>query len=379
MKTLFSTEILRATTKKGTYSYWRGHIEQDAQGQIYTCAEYWQDTKDGESEHQFSEPVLILPKNVGKKNETTPLDQAHSELAATIKKLRDKKGYRGLDEAEDANAIILPMLAEKYLESSDSLLWPVYVQPKLDGHRAIFDGTRFTTRGGQEHKPHIHTALGFDSCALVLDGELMLDPTSPPCQGLSKVERYQLSSKTIKKDYPELTPWLRYYVYDIVRGDRFTDRYVKLLATANHFPAQIVVVETRVANDDTQVMTLFRDFLDLGYEGAMIRDNSGGYDIGNRSRQLQKLKPFDDEEFEIVDVVPSGRGKAATVGKFRCRTKAGVEFEANPKGTLELRQSYLQNRDQLIGKHVTVHFEGYTKDGKPRCPRAIAVREVWDK
>jgi DNA ligase 1 len=121
------------------------------------------------------------------------------------------------------------------------------------------------------------------------------------------------------------------------------------------------------------------DYVARGFEGVMVRDDSANYELGHRSMSLLKLKPFDDDEFEIMDVIPSGKGKAAEVGKFRCITESGVEFSANPVGTAAVRKDYLVRRESLIGQFVTVYYEGFSDDGKPRFARAIAVREGWDR
>lgn len=372
MEVAHETAILVAETKGGKAKYWQGRVLKDG-ADYYTQTVWWQD----HSAVQESTPAQVLGKNLGRRNETSPEAQAHAELSAEVKKLRDKKGYRYPGEAVAADAVVLPMLAEKFLEVDD-VEYPCFTQPKLDGHRALYDGTRFTTRGGQVHKPHIQQALALSTKGLTFDGELMLDPACPALEGLSKVERFQLSASAVKADYPDLTPWLRFFVYDVVDDKPFAARDQVVWAFFKTAKAQQFgwrVVKTHPVEDEAAVLWTNAYYLGLGYEGTMVRHTTEGYRVGHRSRQLLKLKPYDDAEFEIVDVVPAGKGKAAKVGKFVCRTAEGVEFRANPKGSYELRQSYLENRTQLIGKRVTVYYEGFSDEGKPRFPRAINVRE----
>lgn len=383
MQIVHQTPVYVTDAKSGLKKYWQGFVLSDGETWA-TQTSWWQTKSNGHSSAvQKSTPALVEGKNIGKRNETTPAQQAMSELAAEVKKLRDKKGYVEVGE-EPTKQIILPMLAEKYLERQDDVDFStqqVFVQPKLDGHRALYDGNQFTTRGGQLHCEHIQRELAFDTRGLVLDGELMLHPQAPVCQGLSKVERFQLSASAIKEDHPELTPWIRYFVYDVVNeAEPFLERYGLYIDLYNDTrPEKMIPVPANAVLEDRQIVQLCQRWVEQGYEGAMVRHTSDGYLIGHRSRQLLKLKPFDSEEFRILDVVPAGKGKAATVGKFMCVTKDGVEFKAVAKGPMELREQYLKDREQLIGKEVTVHFEGYSKEGAPRFPRAIGVRESWDK
>lgn len=375
---IYSTPVLRAETSKGLPKFWRGHVLETSTGLYYTQSESWQQLKDGsESVRTFSEPALVEAKNVGKRNETVPRNQAIAEIEATAKKQRDKKGYRAKGEA--AGDIVLPMLAKKYAEDADKLDWDgdVYVQPKLDGHRALLVNGRFTTRGGQIHAPHIQE-LAFETNGLSLDGELMLDPNAPCCVGLDKTQRFQLTAKAVKKFYPELAPYLLYCVYDAAVDDLFIDRYNQVCEVfINSEPKQAMLVPTFPVRTPADVQQKFEEFLELGFEGAMVRDNSAGYVVKHRHKQLQKMKPVDSGEFEVIDVVVAGKGKAARVGKFLLNTPGGIT-EAVAIGSEALRRDYLENKQNYVGKLVTVEFDGVSPEGKLRFPRVIGVREEWD-
>ena len=114
-------------------------------------------------------------------------------------------------------------------------------------------------------------------------------------------------------------------------------------------------------------------YVEQGYEGAIIRNLEGLYEFGFRSNNLIKLKQFDDLEFEIVDVVEA-TGRDAGTAIFICRCGGG-EFNVKPQGSRELRADYFKNADKLIGKMVTVQYQGFSDDGIPRFPSAISVRD----
>lgn len=112
---------------------------------------------------------------------------------------------------------------------------------------------------------------------------------------------------------------------------------------------------------------------DAGYEGIILRNMEGKYEFGFRSNDLIKLKTFDDTEFEIIDVVEA-TGRDAGTAIFVCKCKGG-KFNVKPQGSRELRTEYFNNKKALIGKMVTVQYQGLSDDGIPRFPSAVSVRD----
>jgi ATP-dependent DNA ligase len=127
-------------------------------------------------------------KNLGRKLETTAVEQAEKEAKSRFN-AQLKKGYcktkadalAGKTD-EIIKGGILPMLAEKYKDQKDKIVFPCAVQPKLDGQRciAIREGGTVTlwtrTRKPITSCPHIIEAVlgtlnGVDG-DIVLDGEL---------------------------------------------------------------------------------------------------------------------------------------------------------------------------------------------------------------
>lgn len=113
-----------------------------------------------------SKPTICEGKNIGKVNETTPEQQALAEAQSKWQKKVDK-GYSEVLTKE--KKFFEPMLAferEKY----EKLLFtvPTYVQPKLDGVRAILKDGKLTSRNGKQivSCPHLEIPNWF------LDGEL---------------------------------------------------------------------------------------------------------------------------------------------------------------------------------------------------------------
>jgi ATP-dependent DNA ligase len=109
----------------------------------------------------------------------------------------------------------------------------------------------------------------------------------------------------------------------------------------------------------------------------MVRNLAGLYQFKNRSYDLQKVKQFEDAEYEIIGG-KEGQGRESGMAIFRCKTEAGIEFDVRPKGNVEERSAMWKNLSSYIGKPLTVKFQGLTDDGRPRFPVGLHIRPDWD-
>ena len=78
-----------------------------------------------------SEWTCCSGKNLGKKNETTPEQQALAEAQAMWTKKLELGSYESIDDI-DIPKFFNPMLAHKFEDYKDKITYPVYSQPKLD-------------------------------------------------------------------------------------------------------------------------------------------------------------------------------------------------------------------------------------------------------
>jgi DNA ligase-1 len=369
MKILSHTPLLVSKTRTGKDKFWRGEVVSAENGFTATRSEYWQSDKNGkESKHQFSIPTISRPTNVGRSNERDSFNQAMFDLDVDHKKHLDK-GYT--KPGEKSNILPLPMLAQKFKERGGKIQWPGYCQPKLNGQRMLYDGTKAWSRGGKLIIPEVIEHLEFNTKGNIIDGELILKVGN-------KFVLLQETMKAAKKYRKELSPNLYYFVYDIVdKNLPFSKRYTKLKELVKNAPAQVVLVDTFILKNEADLAGNHAIFVRDGYEGTMIRDDSCGYDIGHRSNSLQKFKDFCDAEFIITDVI-SGEGSDTGLAIFTCETDKGLEFNCRPQGNRETRRELLADRKNLIGEYLTVQYFELTADGKPQFPVGICVRDGAD-
>lgn len=328
--------------------------------------------------------IIKEGKNEGKTNATTPEQQAEAEAQSQWEK-KLKKGYvQNIKDAKSGKVDssikggIFPMLAKNFEDHEEKVVYPCYVGPKLDGHRmiAVIEDHKATlwsrTRKPITGLPHIIKALEDWSIKhqydyIVLDGEAYNHDYKNNFEDLTSFIR-----SSVPKPGHEV---VQYHVYDVADIDDMVQferlGYIEEIEEFNH--QYLVAVMNKLVYNPTELMEAYKEFVAQGYEGAMVRSYVGLY-VNKRSTDLLKMKEFQDAEFKIV-AVEEGRGKLAGHAVFRCKTLNGTEFGVKLRGRLVDLKKYFQNPELAVGKDMTVQFQGYTKEGLPRFPVGLRVRE----
>lgn len=328
-----------------------------------------------DGKQQTTTDTIHEGKNIGKVNETTPETQAAAEAQARWEK-QIKKGYvENLERAQqgetDIKGGVNPMLAHVFADHGHKIKYPCCVQPKFDGIRCVGvvkDGvcTLWSrTRKPITSCPHIQSELErlFPNTNVVLDGELYVHET----------ENFEKIVSLVRQEVPaEGHEIVEYHVYDQICEDTFGCRWKSLQTMIGGGSNKVKLAQTEIADSETLLYDWMEKFIQQGYEGAIARNADGLY-VGKRSYDLQKLKKFLDDDFEIIGV-REGRGKlmghAAT---FVCLTKDGQEFEAKMTGELAKLKEYWEQHDIWTGKLLTVKYQELTAYGIPRFPVGLRL------
>ena len=306
-------------------------------------------------------------KNIGKANETTRLEQAQSDAQSKWNKQIDKGYKANAGDLQSSDADLKPMLAEKYKDFAHKIKFPAFVSPKLDGLRCITNTKKKKkesfSRGGKpiDSIGHIHTSLVEYEDIFSLDGELY-----------NHEVKFQKIISNVKRKQED-TGLIQYHVYDVmIPHETFATRY-KFLQENLPINESVKLVPAYVVNNEDDILRYFKQFLEEGYEGAMVRANDCKYKHG-RSQELLKFKEFSDDEFEIVGVT-NGVGKCENQAVFVCVTKEGSKFNCKIKGPDEYREEILLKPKNYIGQQLTVSYFGLTDDGLPRFPVGLKVKD----
>ena len=246
---------------------------------------------------------------------------------------------------------ILPMLANKWEDREKYISEPFYVQPKLDGVRLLVSTGGCFSRTGKVVKGVEHLTENLK------DGECY----APNMTFEDLTSAFKMDPKS-----------LEFHAFDYFDTSRphlpFAERQ-RILKDKTP-----TVVDTFLVPKKSQVSKYHKQFVEQGHEGIMIREATSTYEIGKRSNYLLKFKEFQTEEYEIVGA-NTGHGRDADAVVWVCKTGSGHEFTVKPEGTIKERERYYSEREQHIGKQLTVRFQNLTALGVPRFPVGVTIRD----
>lgn len=367
-------------------------FERDGCGVIETTHGY----VDGKK--QVNEKVISEGKNIGKKNETTPLQQAINEARSSWTKKKES-GYapsavaaggaglsattKALDEDDESvgsggrgkgidEDVPLPMLAHDYNKRGKGFKFPCYVQRKYDGTRCVAmpgKGLYSRNRKRYPHMDHIVAEINKLPDEMVLDGELYSETlTFQEIVGLVKRE-------SLKKGDDEKQLQIKLHVYDIINNSMtYEERMVNLQMLFRRYKFKyLTLVNTALCESEDKMKELHAQFVSEGYEGIMLRSVKGFYK-NSRSADLLKYKEFFDGEYEVVGY-KEGEGLEAGCVLWVCKTPEGRVFNCRPRGSREDRVALYVRGEEFVGKPLTVRYQELTDEGIPRFPVGIAFRD----
>ena len=146
-------------------------------------------------------------------------------------------------------------------------------------------------------------------------------------------------------------------------------------------------VENYKVNNPIEVKTLFDEFLLEGYEGAIARKDHGIYEYSyssHRSKDLIKIKPYLDDEFEIVGFTQgvAGSNVGAIIWICCAHNNKDLTFTVVPnmktKERKDLYKKLIENElesAKYIGKKLTVSYSELSSDGIPQQPKGVVIRD----
>jgi DNA ligase-1 len=335
---------------------------------------------------QRTEDTIKDGKNIGRSNETTPAEQALSEATSKWEG-KIKKGYvedssRAADGEKDIDGGFDCILAHKFADHGHKIKYPAYSQPKLNGHRCLAvveDGVATLwsrTRKPITSMPHIIKELEdvYPSGYHKIDGELYNHAFKDNFEDLASLIRQEVPAENCTN--------VQYHVYDKSMEGGFGERIERLAGELHgyekkHGPLKyIVLTSTILVKTEDEMVAAFESHLAKGYEGAMARNAVGAY-VGKRSYDLQKMKEFQDAEFDILDI-KEGRGGYAGCGIFVCRSSASIHvescrceqctFDVKMRGPKEQLKLFFTDHSTWRGKRLTVKYQYISKYGIPIFP-----------
>ena len=266
-----------------------------------------------------------------------------------------------------------PMLAYDYKKKSDKVIFPCFIQPKLDGVRALGIGNQLFSRNGNIFPTleHIKKELEENKDNLILDGELYTDDINfEKIVGLVKK-----SNKSKEEEIDSLKIYFNIFDY-VDENLTFEKRLIKLTEFFSKYNFKYLkLVKTEICYKKELIEKYLDNYINEGYEGIIIRNSNGKYEENIRSSNLLKLKRFIDEEFEIINYTTATEGKEIGCVIWECKTKEGKKFSVRPQGNYNERKKLYKQGKKYIGKMLTVRYQELTNENIPRFPVGICIRD----
>lgn len=280
-----------------------------------------------------------------------------------------------------------PQLCFRYDKQAHKLTYPCYIQPKLDGLRALYFRGNLQSRGRPKEEGKIWNRNVLpqfkDYLApilpdnIVLDGELYRHGWAR-----QKIN----SAAAVNRETPSTqSHFIQFHVFDCFDIDYpdipFAERTNYLLGLLAFKPdAPVQYVPTQLIHDPLTGDNFYRQFKQSGYEGAIYRQAAAPYGTAwtcgnqeNRWAHILKRKLWIDEEFTCIGV-EEGTGKnTGLVGALVFMSKSGHKFTAG-SGLSDLQRRDYMDRPP-IGFPVTIKYESLSLDGKPLQPSILAVHD----
>lgn len=249
-----------------------------------------------------------------------------------------------------------PMLLKTYKGDENLSSW--VMSQKLDGVRALWDGKSLKSRNQRAFLPPQNFIKCFPSYAL--DGEIY----SP---NLSFEEIISIVNSTQNKGWERL----KLYVFDL---PEMSGNLLKRLQVLKNFlektPCKFIeIIEQKPAISHQNVRNFFNKIIKNGGEGVVVRDLNAAYQSG-RSDKILKLKKVQDFECKVV-AHNFGKGKFAKIlGSLTCQNLDGKSFKIGSGFSQKDREN-----PPKIGSIISYKAQGLTKNGLPRFPIFLRVRD----
>ncbi len=370
---------LYAKASTGKIKTWQIAVTKEEDG----TAVIWTNHGYVDGKMQLKPKPIKVGKNIGKKNETTPYDQALSEaLSAHKKKIEQKKYITEIPTDDNEPDIYLPMLAKKLKESW--VKFPVMTQPKLNGVRCLAKKIDELTIDYRSRKfksyndtlghltPFLLEMMRVDE---IFDGEIYF-------YGFT----FQQIVRRVKK-MREDTHLLQFWVYDV--ADETQQAIGRNMLYQTRIPddhSHIIKVPTTVASTMDEIQINHNQNVGLGYEGTIVRNPEAMYKFDFRSSDLLKKKDFIDKEFVIIggkaEIVAETDEESGAITEqhavvFECQLDddSGNTFEVRPRGSVEQRVKWFNELEDIKGKDLTVRYQERSEDNVPIFPVGIVIRD----
>jgi len=246
-------------------------------------------------------------------------------------------------------------LATKFHEQIN--IQDYWVSEKLDGVRAYWDGKHLISRQGNHFKAPEWFTKDFPNTTL--DGELWIAR-----------EKFERVSGIVRSN--NMNDWqeISFMIFDLPNSpENFTQRLhtMKQIVNNSHTAYLRMIPQYKVASRE-ELQIRLDGVINAGGEGLMLHHINAYYQA-KRSKDLMKLKRYDDAEAIVLSHI-AGKGKHhGRMGSLVVKTSEGITFKIGSGFSDKEREN-----PPNIGDTITYQYIGKTKNGVPRFASYLRTR-----
>lgn len=284
-----------------------------------------------------------------------------------------------------SDGVILPMLAKVY----DNKVFdrcPIYIgQWKINGLRCLIKvikntgdlfkpfSLQFQSREGEiwnslptleDYLLHVipqNVLIELYQNDITLDGEVYL----PGGYTINQINHFVKDPTCVENKA------LQFWCYDIAVEDmlqynrnnfilnKFHDNVKVFADKDSHYnnTERFIVLPTYEVGADWEAKNARNSFIDLGFEGLILRNPNTEYDFGKRRVGIMvKYKKPEDGIFVVVDIKPEGV-RRADIPILICENDINDElFKVHLSESLDYQRAVLNKKHSFIGRKVNIEF-----------------------
>lgn len=262
-------------------------------------------------------------------------------------------------DTNDKDQNIDPLLAKVYKQENVSKWW---VSEKLDGVRAIWNGKKLHFRSGKLISAPNWFIENFPE--QLMDGELWM--------GRGTFEKL---SGIVRKIQPNHNEWrqVSYMLFELPEHPgTFTRRVRKMVKLTETLKISWLqpIPQIRL-NSENALLNMLDEIVTKGGEGLMLHQADSLYHSG-RSDDLLKLKPWQDAEATVVEILP-GKGKfSGMMGSLLVADESGRIFRIGTGFSNKERRN-----PPTVGTVITYKFTGTTNKGLPKFASFLRIYQQF--
>lgn len=193
----------------------------------------------------------------------------------------------------------------------------------------------------------------------ILDGELYY-----PGASVNEINHYVKDPTCIQNGR------LQYWCYDLAIENisqrerlyilsHYFEKYIfefrsKESHLANNVP--LIYLPAYIIESEQDATLRRNQFIDLGFEGLILRNPTAEYQFGKRNLSMIKYKKSTDGKFRILDIYSEGSKRSDLPLLLLQNDINNATFEVHIGGSFDYQRNILNNREAYIGSYVFVEF-----------------------